>query len=179
MARTRQNKAKEEQVNKSATAVGRQRRQRSFLGSVDSGAEQKRVEANKAAAVKLCAAQVPELIDKVAAAQEEIALLQNQIAEDSANIEKLMINADETYMIGNNYSLTAAIQESFGNSKTDYDNKKLFDRLSVDEFLECVKPVGKKVSDYLTGKQIQEVATVTEGKSKGMVCVIKPAKKNK
>jgi acyl-CoA reductase-like NAD-dependent aldehyde dehydrogenase len=51
-------------------------------------------------------------------------------------------------------------------STTEYDKEALFEIMEEDEFLSSVKVIGTNVKKFLTGKQLEEVSTVTKGEPK-------------
>ena len=76
--------------------------------------------------------------------------------------------------------MAAEFKESFSNTKTEIDPKKLYSKMKdKDEFFSVVKVSLGELKQVMTEKEINQIATITEPVSQGIALVIKPIKPRK
>lgn len=110
--------------------------------------------------------------------------IQPEIDEKYAEIERHKKVIEEQLVIAGipGYSdgkWEALFQSQSGKSSSEFDNKKVFDALGEEKFLQCVKVQSTKISQFMNKREIADVSTLIPPEKKPDVFVVRKVEQKK
>ena len=117
------------------------------------------------------------LADEIEKKQLRIAQLAEEIKADLSVLHEQMVRLGVMEVRGKLGVGERYIPSS--RSSTEYDKHALFDRLGLENFLECVRVNATTVKEHMSGKELQSISKKIAGEKKKETIRVKPLESKK